>query len=486
MTLAVILAAPLLIAAMLMAVRFVGCTLDADPIPQSYSGIVAQSDGLISLWELNDSSPPTAVDHMNRHDGTYHGGVSNHVKGLVSAAAVELSNFGAEFDGKTGFVEVPFTLDLNAPEFSVEALVQPAGVGTGRQVIVESGGAYQLAVHGTDFEASVGGANGFQPPVVVHAREAGPGPFYTAMTYDGSTLSLWVNPAASDGEGTFLDQENPDNSRFNSASRHIPPATGGALHIGASADANAPGEFFAGTLQDVAVYNRALSFKDVVNHWSVFATGFQQVGEDGASRDIELGNEGTLSATAAFAPHDLQAEPPMMVGTTTYTIPPWCNYVDLFLIGGGGGASSNNGGLAGAFKTTSLWRGPGDPPHGENVVPLPPTTTLITMTVGAGGAGGTVTNQPTNGGDTTATADGISDQTAEGGGAAGSSSLTGVGPQPSEQTLGPTTETAGSDQTNAGQPGNEPGGGGAGGGFFAGGSGADGIAWVVARQINNS
>jgi hypothetical protein len=45
------------------------------------------------------------------------------------------------------------------------------------------------------------------------------------MTYDGSTLSLYVNPAASDGEETFLSTENPGNSRFNSAPRDYQRAT---------------------------------------------------------------------------------------------------------------------------------------------------------------------------------------------------------------------------------------------------------------------
>jgi hypothetical protein len=484
MTLAVIFAAPLLIAAMLTAVRFVGCTLDADPIPSSYSGVVADTDGVVSLWRLDDAAPPTAVDHVGNHDGTYQGGVVNHVKGLVSPASAELFNFGADFDGKSGFVRVPFAANLNPPtQFSVEALVQPSGSATARRVIVASDGAYRLAIRGTDFEASVAAGDGFQQPVVVHAGEAGPAPFYVAMTYDGSTLSLWVNPQASDGEGTFLDRENPDNSRFNSASCDYQPATSGELRIGAGTDANAADEFFAGTIQDVAIYNRALSFKDIVNHWFVFATGWQQIVEQGDNREVSVSNEGTFSATAAYAHHDLQADPPLMAGTFPYAIPWWCNYVDLFLLGAGGGASSTNGGLAGSWKAVTLWRGPGDPPPGVDVVPIPATTTSITITVGVGGAGGTVTNQPTDGGETTATATGMPDQTAAGGAAAGNSSVSGVGPQPPTQTLGPTTETAGADQTNPGSPGNGPGGGGAGGGFFAGGPGADGQAWVVARQI---
>jgi hypothetical protein len=51
MTYPVIIAAPLLIAAMLMAVRFVGCTQDFDqfdPQQSSYSDTVSSTDGLVS------------------------------------------------------------------------------------------------------------------------------------------------------------------------------------------------------------------------------------------------------------------------------------------------------------------------------------------------------------------------------------------------------------------------------------------------------
>jgi hypothetical protein len=48
------------------------------------------------------------------------------------------------------------------------------------------------------------------------------------------------------------------------------------LRIDASADGNTSGEFFAGVIQDVAVYDRALEFKDIVSHYWVFATGYPE------------------------------------------------------------------------------------------------------------------------------------------------------------------------------------------------------------------
>ena len=114
------------------------------------------------------------------------------------------------------------------------------------------------------------GTAGVWPTVVVSPGEQGQ-PYYVAMTYDGSTLSLYVNPAATGDEATFQ-SNNPES--FNSAQTGYQAATSGDLRIGASADGDTPGDFFAGWIQHVAVYDQALDFKDIVAHYWVFATGY--------------------------------------------------------------------------------------------------------------------------------------------------------------------------------------------------------------------
>jgi hypothetical protein len=279
MTYPLIIAAPLLIAAILITLRFVGCTEDFDQFdgpssPSSYTDTVASTDGLVSFWQLNDVSPPTAADSKDGNNGTYEAGVTNHVPGLVSANAFEIFNFAAGFDGKTGYVKVPFAANLNPPTaFTVEALVKPSGVDTSAHVIVASDSGYRLELNGDSFEASVtAGTPGVWPTVVVSPGEQGP-PYYVAMTYDGSTLSLYVNPAASGDQATFVNSD-PGHTQFNSAQTGYQAATSGDLRIGASADGDTPGEFFSGWIQDVAVYDQALDFNDIVAHYWVFATGY--------------------------------------------------------------------------------------------------------------------------------------------------------------------------------------------------------------------
>ena len=80
----------------------------------------------MSFWRLNEQSGTTAKDSKDGNNGGYEGAVTLGVAGLVSSDSQDTDNFGAQFDGQTGYVEVPFAANLNQPKFTVEALVQPS------------------------------------------------------------------------------------------------------------------------------------------------------------------------------------------------------------------------------------------------------------------------------------------------------------------------------------------------------------------------
>jgi hypothetical protein len=194
---------------------------------------------------------------------------------------------------------------------------------------------------------------------------------------------------------------------------------------------------------------------------------------------------GNFSATAGFPANNTDPKPYDGAGMYSYSIPYWCDTIDLLLLGAGGGGTYADftpgaGGGAGSWKAVTVQRGSD----------IPWATTTINITVGQGGAGGSLAN-PTGGtgGDTTAswdTSPGTTTETASGGGGgANSSGVTGEGPNPSMNSAGDAKLTAGSEQPTTGAVGNAPGGGGAGSdGFQAGGNGADGAAVVFARQQN--
>ena len=474
MTGSVIIAAPLLIGAVVMAVRFVGCSFSPNESTANtpYSPVVLNTPNLVSFWRLNEPSGTTAVDSKDGNNGEYEGTVTPGAPGLVSSDSDDSDNFGTQFDGQTGYVSVQFAANLNQPMFTVEALVQPSGTDPNQQVIVASDTGYQLVLNGSDVEASVGTGGAFQTPVVVHAGTEGGPPYYIAMTYDGTNLELYVNPAASDGKTNFLANENPGNGRYNVAQVAYQPATSNPLRIGASAD-GAPSEFFSGVIQNVAVYDAALSFETIVNHYWIFATGYS-VSLPPPGSGFE--GEGTLSVTAAFPANPPATTEFSTAGPNTYDIPYWCTYIDLILLGGGGGGANalagvipGAGGQAGFWTTTTVQRG--------NEIPW--VTTSIALTVGPGGAAAA------NGGSTSATATGMATQTAIGGTqGAGTNGTTGE--SPGSVTYQGQTFAGGAAQATPGGAGNAPGGGGAGANPLAGapnpGAGAPGAAWVVARQ----
>jgi hypothetical protein len=385
-----------------------------------------------------------------------------------------------------GFVSVPFDQKLNPAQFTVEALVNPTKIAS--SVIVASDTGYQLALNANgQFEASVGVGGTFDAPVMVTGdATTSNGPFYVAMTYDGTTLTLYVNPAASGGPSTL------DTTTLVSAkpTPKYQPATSGELRIGASASGGTPDQFFAGTIQDVAIYSRALGFYEIVDHYGIAGCGssFYPGGQTN-SGDMavtgSLGGSGTLSLVGTPTFPAMPATPwtQATAGNYTYNIPYWCTYLDLFLLGAGGGAAygfPGNGGQAGSWKVQTLYRGSGAPPAG--LIQIPSTTESIDIAVGSGGTAGTNTVAPGNGGPSTATATGLSTRTAGGGmgGAGGNSD--GAAVNPPTQTLDGTTETGGGLQLIGGANGVAPGGGGAGNFALNGGTGADGAVWIVARQ----
>ena len=340
----VIIAAPLLIAAIVMAVRFVGCGLATSGIEASasYSGTVSGTGGLVSFWQLDDTSGTTAVDSKDSNNGTYQGGFTLGANGLLDSSASDSGNKAAEFDGNSGDVTVPIKSNLKSPSFTVEALVQPSVIDAHTHVIVACGTGYQLVLNGNDFEASVADGGAFQSPVVVHAQAQAGTPFYVAMTYDApsTTFQLFVNPAASDGFGTFQQSENTGDKSFASSTVTYKAATSGNLRIGASAGGG-PSEFFSGVIQDVAVYNRALSFCEIVQHYWIFATGYLvPCSGSGAGIVGGLTGKGTLSASnVGFPTNGPTTTKITTLGPNTYDIPYWCTFIDLILVGGGGGGS---------------------------------------------------------------------------------------------------------------------------------------------------
>ncbi|QAY16670.1 hypothetical protein SEA_FELIXALEJANDRO_34 [Gordonia phage FelixAlejandro] len=193
------------------------------------------------------------------------------------------------------------------------------------------------------------------------------------------------------------------------------------------------------------------------------------------------------SASAQFTPMAPQSTTYSTVGTFTYTIPPWCRYIDGVGIGGGKGGQTGNGansavgrgGLPGQWAATTLERG----------VHIPWSESQLTIVVGAGGAGGANSDHAAgqNGSSSSITSS-AGTLTAPGGTGTSSATLARDGVAAGDYTYLGITYTGGGTAGENGEAGKPPGGGGAGGngGIFGmrtrGGAGARGQVNMRAYQ----
>jgi hypothetical protein len=271
----IILAAPLLIAAVVLALGFVGCGLNTTGmmVPGLYRDEVFNNANIVSYWRLNETTGTTAADSKDGNAGTYKGGFTLGAAGLLQGD----SDTAVKFDGSSGYVSVPHKATLNPAKFTVEAVVTvTGGDGTYRAVAssrdIDAGSNFGYILYVSDknqWEAWVGDGSNTWVTLPLGKVDAvkldgnpSRGPFYVAMTYDGTNLKLHVNP---------IDQNDPDQV-VTKATGYKPNAKN-ELRIGAGANEAVPTYFFPGVIDEVALYKDALDFATLKKHLAIQMTG---------------------------------------------------------------------------------------------------------------------------------------------------------------------------------------------------------------------
>ena len=211
-------------------------------------------DNPVGYWRLGESSGTTAASETGTNSGTYVNGPTLGVAGALKGS----SNTAASFNGSTQYVDVPSSASLNASTgVSVEAWVKPAvmpGAGNTGTIAMKASDppyAYWLQVTDTDrakFGVGVGGVN---HPLSAGGVVAAGSWYHLVGTYDGSVQRLYVNGAlvASQAQTGNVD------------------TVAGNFRIGTTRAS----EWFNGAIDDVAVYDKALTPAQVQAHYEAGA-----------------------------------------------------------------------------------------------------------------------------------------------------------------------------------------------------------------------
>jgi hypothetical protein len=218
------------------------------PPPTSAYGQMVLTDDPVSYWRLGDSGT-SALDQRAINPGVF---VNGAVQGATSLLAGDTANKAVTLDGVNDHVSVLSSSSLNiAAPLTLEAWIKPTAVPAAGSFasIVTKPDSYSLQLAGSQLELTIMQFGVRQRLLAPAGTIVAGQTYHVVASYDGSTRRLFVN-----------------GSEVANA-----PLTGGAT---ASSNAVAIGswdgakEFFAGSVDDVAIYDGALAAGRVAAHYT--------------------------------------------------------------------------------------------------------------------------------------------------------------------------------------------------------------------------
>lgn len=218
----------------------------------TYASTILATSGLVSYWRLGDASSP-AVDSKGSNNAS---GVNSPTFGATGILPSGDTDKAVDLESSsTQYLTVADAASLDLGDiFSVEFWFKPESLGPGDQHVVAKGAlAYDVYINSS-------GALGLVQPgvanIVAATSNMSTGSVYHCVcTKTGSTVKLYLN--AVDVTGTVSNQTFSDNAL--------------ALFIGVFnlAGAAFAGTYLDGVLDEVAIYNVAISAVTVSDHYAV-------------------------------------------------------------------------------------------------------------------------------------------------------------------------------------------------------------------------
>ena len=240
--------------------------------PSAYSSAVL-ADTPVGYWRLGEPGGTTANDSAGSNTGDY-----TNAPQLDSASllAGDTANRSVRFDGTNDHVSVPHSTSLNpSAQVSVEAWIKPEALPAtgGFAAIAAKRESYALQLNGPRLEFTImqnGTRRRTQAPVGAVAVGQ---TYHVVGTYDGANARLYIN-------GTQV------------AATALTGAIGPASNSFNIASWSGTNEFLRGNVDDVAVYNSALSPARISAHYAAGSNG-------GPPPDPTVATPTNLSAMAA-------------------------------------------------------------------------------------------------------------------------------------------------------------------------------------------
>lgn len=223
----------------------------------SYSSEVL-SDNPLAYWRLGETSGTSAADSSgNARTATYNPGATLNAPSLIS----DTSNGAVTLNGTTGVVSLAYGSWMNPTTgFTAEAWIKLSSTAGGYVMgRWDTGNTQFIMVAGGDGNIyATYNISGTQRDVIAPYSNVAGVKTYVAMTYDGTTAKLYLNGTLANS-GAYT-------GALNSTS--VAPFYIGRISSSSSA-------FFAGTVDEVALYPTALSAGRVTAHYSAgISSGF--------------------------------------------------------------------------------------------------------------------------------------------------------------------------------------------------------------------
>ena len=256
--------------------------------------------GLVGHWKLDETSGTTVSDSSGNNNGTYDDGPT-----LGATPATNFSGTSVSFDGNNDNVTIPDDSSLRVTDMTVSAWVYiPSSIPSGWRTIVEHGrgtdnwfGLWKRS--GSDrFHFRWADNGGSTVSADTNATIVADQWYHIVGTLDTSTNVAKIYMTDSAGDTTL------DKTITGATS---PSATSGDLTIGENNDGS---ESFDGSIDDVRIYNRALTAtevadlvpsasSDLVGHWKLDETSNTLVNDSSGNNNGTYEDGPTLGATPA-------------------------------------------------------------------------------------------------------------------------------------------------------------------------------------------